>query len=126
LLTFASRDDDGDTYLINAPGSNCGQETLPANLKSNATSESLEDCDDANNGRWRRMAIYRDADGDDVGSGAALRQCMGDLPPSGYSLTGYDPLDDPNNSAAPLITTLVLDGWLLAVPDVTEDEDNFP
>lgn len=123
LHSYASRDQDADTYRVNIAGTFCGQAALPAHLFAAATSRTLADCDDADNTRWRHMGTWRDADGDGVGSGAALHQCMGNLAPAGYVLTGYDPLDDPNNVLSASISTLELPIHLLQVPDDVEDDD---
>jgi hypothetical protein len=124
-LPFASRDEDADGYRFNESGAHCGQETLPANLNAETTSALLEDCDDADAARWRRMAVFLDPDGDGTGSGAALRQCIGTTPPNGHSLTGFDPLDDPNDSLSSTITTLVLSSSALTVSDDGDDDDIF-
>jgi hypothetical protein len=125
LLSFASRDEDSDGYRINTSGARCGQDTLPANLHAVGTPDSLIDCDDTSPRLWRRVAVYRDADGDGTGSGAALRQCMGSTPAHGYALTGYDPIDDPSDPSAAATSTLVLASSALAVPDETDDDDVF-
>lgn len=125
LLSFASRDNDGDGYRINVSGTHCGQNTLPGYLNATATTDQLVDCDDSDVARWRRMAVYRDADGDGAGGGVALRECIGNTPASGYALTGYDPLDDPTDPAAAATSTFALASSVLAVPDETDDDDVF-
>lgn len=122
LLSFASRDLDGDGYRANVAGTQCGQPTLPANLYSQATEAIFADCDDTNNAHWRWMATYHDFDGDGTGSGPALRQCMGRSAPDGYVLTGYDPLDDPANPSSAAVSDFDLPGYLLVVAEDGDDD----
>jgi hypothetical protein len=123
LLTFASRDMDADGFRVNESGSQCGQETLAAHLNAAATTAVLADCDDTDRSVWRRMAIYSDMDGDGTGSGTPLRRCIGSTVPDGYVLTGYDPLDDPDDPSSVAVSTLVQSSSALAVPDETDDDD---
>ena len=125
LLPFASRDHDGDGYAVADAGTSCGQGTLPAELSALSTPPALADCDDADASRWRVVPMYRDADGDGVGSGSASRECIGTAPLTGYALTGYDPNDDPNDPLALTISTFYLDSALLTAPDEADDEDIF-
>jgi hypothetical protein len=125
VLPFASRDIDGDGYRANEPGEWCGQDTLPPDHSATTTAVLLVDCNDADVGRWRWMAVYRDADHDGTGSGSAVRQCVGTVPDAGYALTGYDPVDDPNDPAGPAVSTIALGAEVLTVPDDADDEDVF-
>jgi hypothetical protein len=122
---FASRDRDGDGYGIAEAGIWCGQGTLPAGMSANSTPPQLVDCDDTDASRWRFMAIYRDADGDGIGGGSASRECIGNVPRDGYRLTGYDPLDDPNDPLALSTSTFDLDSALLTVPEDVAVGDIF-
>ena len=103
----------------------CTGAALPAGLIATLPEPKDLDCDDANAARWRIMAFYRDADGDDVGAGPASRTCIGQVPPDGYALTGYDPLDDPDDPLATTISTFDLDSALLTPSQELDDEDVF-
>jgi hypothetical protein len=72
------------------------------------------------------MGVYHDADGDGIGSGAATRACIGSAPAQGYALTGYDPLDDPNNPWAATVSTVSLDSALLSPSEEGDDDDSHP
>lgn len=123
LMTWASRDNDGDGHRVNSSGTLCNQGSLPAYLFA-ATEETPNlDCDDADAARWRWMGVYRDADGDGVGSGAATRACIGTVPAQGYVLTGYDPLDDPNDPLSGTVFTASLDSDLLIAVEDADDDD---
>jgi hypothetical protein len=59
------------------------------------------------------MMLYVDADGDGVGAGAGQISCVGTAAPPGFSLLGYDPLDDPSDPTAAVISSLELAPWQL-------------
>jgi hypothetical protein len=124
LTAFAARDGDGDSYRVNATGAWCGQGTLPAHLFAQVVVPAQVDCDDADATRWVVTGIYRDADGDGVGAGTVLRQCLGVLP-AGFVRGGYDPNDDPDDPAAAGVTELFIQSSLLTVVDDGDDEDIF-
>jgi hypothetical protein len=91
-----------------------------------AVSALLRDCDDADPMRWRLVSVYRDRDGDGVGSGSRESQCLGLAPAAGFSLKGYDPNDVAADPAAALVSDFDLPPALRATPDDSDDEDIFP
>jgi hypothetical protein len=122
-LTFLAEDADGDGYTVNTSGEFCGQQTLPARLRTVTSSQYSSDCDDGDPNKWRRMGIYRDRDGDGSGSGPASHECIGRTPPAGYALPGDDPLDDPNDPSSATVSTAVLSPTLFAPAEDGDDDD---
>jgi hypothetical protein len=85
VLTFASRNDDGDTARVNATGQVCTGATLPANRFAAAVPAADTDCDDANASAWiSRTYAAVDADGDGAGIAASGSVCSGAALPAGY------------------------------------------
>ena len=72
-----------------------------------------EDCNDADSSMWRLMTVWADADGDAVGAGRGTVTCVGNAAAAGFSLLGYDPLDDPANPSSPGTSTVELAAWQL-------------
>jgi hypothetical protein len=111
LLPFQSADADGDGHR-RGPGTVCAGALLPA-THSNLTAAAGDiDCDDASATTWRLTSVYRDADGDGLGAGKGTITCIGTNAAAGYSLRGYDPLDDPTNPASSSVSDLDLPAWL--------------
>lgn len=114
LLAFQSRDADGDAVSIAASGQVCSGTALPPGYGANAP-QGPQDCDDANQAVWRRMTVYRDRDGDGVGSGTGALQCIGKTPAAPYVFGGYDPLDDPADPNSAAVNDFDLPSYLLTV-----------
>lgn len=113
LLTHAARDADADGHNVASGGQVCSGASLPAGYLA-AASVSPEDCDDANSSAWRFMTVYADADGDAVGAGRGAVTCIGNGAAPGFSLLGYDPLDDPTDANSAGISNVELPSWLLS------------
>jgi len=113
LLAYQSRDSDADGYRADATGEVCSGATLPPAYAASTAAAGDADCDDANPAAWRLMMLYVDADGDGVGAGAGQISCVGTAAPPGFSLLGYDPLDDPSDPTAAVISSLELAPWQL-------------
>ena len=123
--SYAAVDSDQDGYGAAQSGQLCAGTALPAGLIATLPAPKDLDCDDANAVRWRIMAFYRDADRDGVGAGPASRACIGTVAPDGYALTGYDPVDDPQDPLALTISTFDLDSALLTPSEELEEDDVF-
>lgn len=95
LLAFVSVDVDGDGHRGAAPGEVCAGTTLPTRYTDSAPSALEVDCDDSEESTWRLARVYEDRDRDGVGSGPGAISCIGAAASAGFSMTGYDPLDDP-------------------------------
>lgn len=115
LLPFVARDADTDGHQVAGSGQVCSGANLPAGYFA-APAVPPEDCNDANSSAWRFMTIYADADGDTVGAGHGTVTCVGTSAGPGFSLLGYDPLDDPADPNAAAVSTLDLPSWLLTTP----------
>jgi hypothetical protein len=116
LLPYSGRDADVDGHSVASAGEICAGASLPADYLA-AAPVPPEDCDDADSSAWRFMTIYADADGDAVGAGPGNVTCIGVNAVPGFSLLGYDPLDDPQDSASAGISTLDLSSWQLTAPE---------
>jgi len=115
LLTHASRDADADGHTVASAGQLCSGANLPTGYLA-AASVPPEDCNDGSATTWRLMTVWSDADGDGVGTGHGTVACIGNGAASGFSLLGYDPLDEPTDPNAPGITNVELPSWLLTTP----------
>ena len=114
-VDYAGRDRDADGHLVNEAGQLCHSgTTLPAGYATQVP-VPLTDCDDADVTRWRMVSVYRDLDGDGVGSGTRLMQCHGAAPGTGLSLSGYDPNDDAADPGAVTVSDTDLPVTLLMV-----------
>jgi hypothetical protein len=116
LLTYQSVDSDSDGHWVNFTGQVCAGASLLPTYSATAVAASDQDCDDTNPAVWRLVMIYRDADGDGVGAGAGKVACAGTSAPAGFSLFGYDPLDDPSDPTAASVSNLELSSWQLTTP----------
>jgi hypothetical protein len=116
MLPYAARDADLDNFSIPQTGEACSGDTLPAGYADTvpAQAQAAPDCDDSKAVAWRYMVIYADADGDGTGAGAGQPTCVGSGAPAGFSLTGYDPLDSPNDPTAASVNTYELSPWHLS------------
>jgi hypothetical protein len=112
LLTYAARDADIDGHGVSSTGQLCSGTSLPAGYLA-AAAVPPEDCNDADSLIWRLMTTWADADGDAVGAGPGTVACIGNAAAPGFSLLGYDPLDDPADSTAAGISTVELTVWQL-------------
>ena len=117
FLPYASKDLDGDGHKVIEAGTVCTGAALTSGYFDSAEGARPEDCDDADDQRWRRAATYADADNDGVGAGAASLSCIGRGAPGGRSLFGYDPIDDPANPNAASVSTFDIDPALLVPSD---------
>jgi len=115
LLAYVARDADADGHDVAIAGEVCSGATLPAGYMATAAVPPA-DCDDADSSAWRFMTTYADADGDRVGAGPGTVTCIGTHAAPGFSLLGYDPLDDPQDPTSGGISTLELSSWQLSVP----------
>lgn len=122
IRPYVAVDTDADGFGVAGAGQICTGAALPAGFLALVPVVQDIDCDDADAARWRRMAVFLDPDGDGTGSGASLRRCIGNTPANGYSLTGFDPLDDPNDPSSTTISTLVLSSSALTVSDDGADD----
>jgi hypothetical protein len=116
LLSYAGVDLDGDGHRIASAGQMCAGNSLPAGYSAGAPSQIEQDCDDASSTTWRYTTVYADRDGDGVGSGKGSVMCIGASAASGYSLRGYDPLDDPMNSNSASVNNFDILPTLLSAP----------
>ncbi|RKG98924.1 hypothetical protein [Corallococcus carmarthensis] len=87
ILSYASRDGDGDGYLSPATGQVCSGFWLPQGYSQAVRSD---DCDDGNVALFRAWSVYADADGDGVGAGAATSICGTATVPAGYGAQSTD------------------------------------
>jgi hypothetical protein len=110
-LGYVARDADGDSFWVSMVGEVCSGSELAAGY---ATTPALaaHDCDDQSASAWRYMAVYHDVDGDGVGSGGGASTCVGTGAPAGFSLLGYDPIDDPSDPNAAGVTTSEQTVWM--------------
>jgi hypothetical protein len=116
LLSYTAVDADSDGYATAQTGQLCSGASLPPGYSATPPVASALDCDDDDPSKWRLMTIYADADGDGVGAGAGKVSCMGVNAPSGFSLFGYDPSDDPADPGSKSVSNLELSSWQLATP----------
>jgi len=127
LREYAGVDADGDGYAVPAAGSKCSGAALTAGFLTVAPTVARTDCDDHDPTHWNWHAIYRDADGDGVGAGAATFACLGSgNPAAGYSVRGYDPDDRPGDPGSAAISELALASHQLTVVDDVDEDDTFP
>ena len=112
LLTHASRDADADGHTVASAGQVCSGANLPTGYLA-AASVPPEDCNDASATTWRSMTVGPNADGDAVGAGRSTVACVGNGAAPGFSLLGYDPLDDPTDPGAAGISSIELAAWQL-------------
>lgn len=106
LMAYNYQDKDGDEQYSSSVGEICTSETLPAEYLLEISQNSFPDCDDDDASKWRMVVIYQDHDGDGVGSGPGETTCVGEFAPYGYSLLGYDPLDNLSDPDSFSITEL--------------------
>ena len=99
-MGYLSVDADGDGYHVNSSGRVCSGAAPAAPYFAAAVPASDLDCADNDVNAWRITAAYADQDGDGVGAGSPVFACVGTSASAGYSLLGYDPIDDPNDPAA--------------------------
>lgn len=116
LLPYLARDADADGFSVPSTGNVCSGNGLPAGYFATSPAALALDCDDANVTAWRLMTIYQDQDGDGVGSGRGTSTCIGSVAAAGFSIRGYDPLDDPNDPTSASTSDFDLPIWLLSVP----------
>jgi hypothetical protein len=116
LRPYASRDVDADGFSIASSGEVCSGAALPAGYGTTAPTIAAADCDDTIAAIWRLRMTFRDADADGVGAGAGEISCMGSGAPTGRSLRGYDPIDDPGDPNAGTVSNLELASWQLTTP----------
>jgi hypothetical protein len=112
LLAYVARDADIDGHNIASAGQVCSGTNLPSGYFAVAAVPP-EDCNDADSSMWRLMTVWTDADGDAVGAGRGTVSCVGNAAAAGFSLLGYDPLDDPANPSSPGTSTVELAAWQL-------------
>jgi hypothetical protein len=117
VLPYAATDLDGDGRKVIEAGTLCVGPSLTPGYFDSAEGARPEDCDDADDQRWRRAATYADADGDGVGAGAANLSCIGRAAPGGRSLFGYDPIDNPANPNAASVSNFDIAPALLTPGD---------
>jgi hypothetical protein len=122
-LRYEARDEDGDGRQRAEAAVLCTAGTLPARHFP-ALSADL-DCDDRDGSKWRIVALYRDIDGDGVGSGPYQLQCIGGQPAAGLSLRGYDPLDVLNDPDSPLVADFDVGQHIFVDPTGEEDDTPF-
>jgi len=116
VLPYVARDADADGFTAANSGNVCSGDVLPTGYANALPVRSLLDCDDASATAWRFMTTYQDNDGDGIGSGSGTSACIGTTAAAGFSLYGYDPLDDANNPSSSLTSKLELPSWLLTAP----------
>jgi hypothetical protein len=118
MLPYAARDADLDNFSIPLTGEQCSGDALPAGYAATVPpqAQSAPDCDDSAASAWRYMMTFTDADGDGVGAGAGQTRCVGSSAPAGFSIYGYDPLDDANDPTAASVFNYELAPWLLSTP----------
>jgi hypothetical protein len=116
MLPHVSRDADADGFSIASTGQVCSGSVLPAGFGTTVPPLVATDCDDSDAATWRIRMTYADADGDEVGAGPGAVTCIGTGAPSGRSLLGYDPVDDPSDPNAGVSSNLELSSWLLTTP----------
>ncbi|MGC3981841.1 MAG: hypothetical protein QM808_11310 [Steroidobacteraceae bacterium] len=116
LLTYASVDQDRDEHRTIATGNVCSGTTLPTGYSSSIPTQLEHDCNDSDSTVWRYATVYSDRDGDGVGSGNGVIICIGASAPSGYSLAGYDPLDDATDSNSMSVSDFDIPPALLNSP----------
>lgn len=117
MLSYQSSDADSDGHFANSSGQVCSGSSLPANYSvAQATDPAMLDCDDNNSSVWRLVTVYADKDGDGVGAGPGQVSCIGKAAPAGFSLLGYDPVDDPSNPNSAAVSDLDLPSWQLLTP----------
>jgi hypothetical protein len=116
VLTYVARDTDADGFSAASSGSLCSGDALPTGYADALPTPLLVDCDDARATAWRFMTTYQDHDGDGVGSGSGASACIGTAAAAGFSLFGYDPLDDASNPSSSLTSNTELPAWLLTAP----------
>jgi hypothetical protein len=63
------------------------------------------------------MAIYPDQDADGIGAGGGSVSCVGLAASAGFSIYGYDPLDDPSDPDAASTSNFDLPIWALQIPN---------
>ncbi len=119
LLAFQSADLGLAGHRVAPGGMVCSGTALPATHSTQVVAALDQDCDDANATRWRLMTVYADADADGVGAGAGSVACVGTQAAQGFSLTGYDPVDNPANPAATTTKDFDLPQWLLRPPHIS-------
>ncbi len=87
-MTYSYRDADADGATIPANGHVCAGSLLPPGYSN--SSGSRVDCDDTRADRWETASLYRDTDGDGIGSGLLEARCATTPMESGYSAYGTD------------------------------------
>jgi len=117
LLPYSAVDADSDGYAIAKAGQVCSGASLPTGYSTTPPDVSALDCDDSDPSKWRLMTIYVDADGDGAGAGAGKVTCVGSGAPAGFSLVGFDPLDDPTDPASASVSNPELSPWQFATPE---------
>ena len=85
LLDFASRDEDSDSFRVNAGGRVCTGATLPPNRFASAASSDSVDCDDSDATKWStRSYAGIDSDHDGHSVAASGQFCTGAARPAGF------------------------------------------
>ncbi len=111
-LPYGYVDRDGDGQTVVESGALCANAPLP---KPYATTATGLDCDDADAAKTHFAVIFPDADGDGVGGGQYVIECIGAALPVGYSPYGDDEDDgDPAKKDDPELFESVLLPVLLA------------
>lgn len=121
LRPYVATDRDSDGFIVMGSGSVCSGASLRAGYLP-AIAGTATDCDDLDFSKWRMAAVYPDADGDGVGSGAFDVRCIGTNAAVGFSLLGYDPLDTLSDPSSAQVSDLELD-VLNIVVDSDGDDD---
>lgn len=116
VLPYLATDADADGFAAASTGNVCSGTSLPAGYLDAAPAASAADCDDASVTTWRFMTTYQDQDGDGVGSGRGTPTCIGRVAAAGFSIYGYDPLDDAGNPNSASTSNFDLPPWLLRSP----------
>jgi hypothetical protein len=119
-LSYEGTDLDRDGYFALSVGEICTDGELPIEYSSDATG-LVPDCDDDDFSIWRVVVLYRDVDGDGVGSGAGQTTCMGNIPPPEWSMRGYDPVDSLTDPDSISISDFDLSPAVLTPPQSGED-----
>lgn len=104
MLSYLSRDADGDGKFVDDTGTVCSGASLPAGFAATLT-VGEPDCNDSANWAWKIHEGYVDEDGDGFGAGALTPICAGaGFPSNVLKLNADDAFPtDPDNSSAEVI-----------------------
>jgi hypothetical protein len=116
LLPYSAVDADADGHWIASTGQVCSGANLPTAYSTVIPQADASDCDDTNAATWRFMMTFTDRDADGIGAGTGTSMCTGNATAAGFSLYGYDPIDDPSDPNAGSVADFDLSAGLLTTP----------